>query len=318
MGNLLSFPLLCLQNYIAFRWCFKGSWRQVPLAINGDDIVFRSTPEMCRRWMDTVSSLGLRLSRGKTLVYSSIFSVNSHFFRALRKGSPRALPVVRSSVLCHSVDTPHALAGGMSSFARGFRGEARVRLETLYLRLRRSQVTVSGRSVLRDLRIPVSAESLRRMGWLKREAYYLSLNPLPLPPDFARLGTPTLPAGWSRVPLGRSRGERRRQRESQESFMGLLTSQAWRQVATGPKLQDLTWKLTGRGYLDGWLRWRSDSQLKRGRSRMMRCKVFRDFASFCRVPVSPVYEFEPPPRQRKVWSGKGRSGPVAFVRAQLV
>lgn len=79
MGSLLCFPLLCLQNYIAFRWVFPAS---VPVKINGDDIVFRSSRADYQRWADFVISVGLHLSPGKTLVHSSTFSLNSTFFSA--------------------------------------------------------------------------------------------------------------------------------------------------------------------------------------------------------------------------------------------
>lgn len=86
MGNLLSFPLLCLQNYAAFRWVFPASR---PVKINGDDIVFRCSREEFDRWAKFVGSVGLTLSRGKTVVSSRFFSVNSHFFRARESGTPR-------------------------------------------------------------------------------------------------------------------------------------------------------------------------------------------------------------------------------------
>lgn len=62
MGNLLSFPLLCLQNYIAWRWCFRGAWKSIPVRINGDDIVFRTSRARYQQWAGTVRQLGLRLS----------------------------------------------------------------------------------------------------------------------------------------------------------------------------------------------------------------------------------------------------------------
>jgi hypothetical protein len=40
MGNLLSFPLLCIVNYLGFRY-YTGQ-KDLPVRINGDDIVFRA------------------------------------------------------------------------------------------------------------------------------------------------------------------------------------------------------------------------------------------------------------------------------------
>jgi len=70
MGSLLSFPLLCLQNYIAFRWVFPAS---VPVKINGDDIVFRSTLDQFDRWSAVVGQLGLRLSLYEDVGEFSVF-----------------------------------------------------------------------------------------------------------------------------------------------------------------------------------------------------------------------------------------------------
>jgi len=83
MGNLLSFPLLCLQNYIAFRWSVGAS---APVRINGDDIVFRAPPEVADRWAANVGSLGLTLCVGKTLRDKRFFSLNSTFFSFGFKG----------------------------------------------------------------------------------------------------------------------------------------------------------------------------------------------------------------------------------------
>jgi hypothetical protein len=47
MGNLLCFVLLCLENYCAFRWVFGP---EVPVRINGDDIVFRAKEEDYKKW----------------------------------------------------------------------------------------------------------------------------------------------------------------------------------------------------------------------------------------------------------------------------
>jgi hypothetical protein len=312
MGNLLSFPLLCLQNYIAFRWVVP---RGVPVRVNGDDIVFRATPEVASVWADTVSSLGLRLSRGKTLFSPSVFSVNSSFFRASR-GRPRLIPVVRSAVLQRDVQVPHALGPGLRTFAKGFVGEARIRLEMVYLRCRRKQVTVCGRSLLRDLRLPVQPETLQRLGLLRREAFMLSLPPLPLPLDQVRMGG-TVPEGWERVPLGKRRGDRRRQRSAQESFYGLLLDRAWSVPAIPVRsLAKATWQAARGGYQASWLSWRRKTKLRCLPS-IGRSSCYRKFCSMARVGVHTVWSFDPPLPERKVWVGSGRMIPtsVAFVSA---
>lgn len=299
MGNLLSFPLLCLQNYIAFRWCVGSSWRKIPVRINGDDIVFRAGREVADGWMDTVSALGLKLCRGKTLVSKSIFSLNSTFFRATRL-SVLSVPVLRSSVLGRDVSVPHGLGPGLRTFRAGFVGEARVRAECIYLRWRDKQFSACGRSVLRDLHAPVDPESLVRVGWGRREAFYLDCPPCPLPLDQLRLGRPSLPEGWSRVPVSNHRGQRRRQRCAQESFFGLLSDQAWNLPPVSSRsLQRGTWRETMMGsLLSSWRWWRTRSrrwEKLRGEFRLV-AKRFR-----CRLSL--LWQYDEGRRVKKVWAG---------------
>jgi hypothetical protein len=84
MGQLTSFPLLCLVNYITFRYSIR---RPVPVRINGDDIVFRATPEEVTLWERNVAKGGLTLSLGKTLKHSRAFTLNSTPFWSTRKST---------------------------------------------------------------------------------------------------------------------------------------------------------------------------------------------------------------------------------------
>lgn len=189
MGNLLSFPLLCLQNYAAFTYLVPDP--SVPVLINGDDIVFRATPEVAQRWMDGVSRLGLKLCAGKTLVSKSVYSLNSAFFRARAVGSSR-IPVLRFSSLRDVDVSPHALAPGLSSFREGFTGFAKIKAELVYLHWRKRQFEACGRSILRDLSAPTAKLSLAAAGLLAREAFFLECPPCPLPPSLQRAGVPQL------------------------------------------------------------------------------------------------------------------------------
>jgi hypothetical protein len=83
MGSLLSFPLLCLQNYLAFRWVRHrtGLNQRLPLLINGDDILFQSTRSFSRAWSDTVAGLGLEVELTKTSFSNEFGSLNSTLFR---------------------------------------------------------------------------------------------------------------------------------------------------------------------------------------------------------------------------------------------
>jgi len=84
MGSLLSFPFLCLQNYLAFRWaCSTAGLRgRVPVLINGDDILFQTNVEgFPSRWFSVVGEVGLEVEETKTSVEVSFGSLNSTLLR---------------------------------------------------------------------------------------------------------------------------------------------------------------------------------------------------------------------------------------------
>jgi hypothetical protein len=84
MGSLLSFPFLCLQNYLAFRWSVStfGIRGRVPVVINGDDILFQaSDPSFPDHWFKVVGRVGLEVEETKTSVSFSFGSLNSTLLR---------------------------------------------------------------------------------------------------------------------------------------------------------------------------------------------------------------------------------------------
>nr|QED42896.1 putative RdRp [Leucoagaricus ourmiavirus F] len=92
MGDYLSFPFLCLVNYLT-AWRALGENRT--LMINGDDIAFRAPNDRIRRWEELVEEGGLVLSKGKTLKSDWMFSLNSMFW--VQSGSRmKKLRVVRA------------------------------------------------------------------------------------------------------------------------------------------------------------------------------------------------------------------------------
>jgi len=309
MGNLLSFPLLCLQNYFAFRYLVRDS--AVPVKINGDDIVFRATEPVAHRWMSGVSALGLTLCAGKTMMSPSVFSLNSTFFRATSH-NVRLIPVLRSKVLSEDPELPSSVAGGLSTFCRGATGELRVRAETLYLRRRRVQFCALGRSVKRDLRARVTNEALSRAGMIRQEAFYLSLPPCPLPPCEVKLGTIVcgLPRGWSRVPLVGTRSERSALLAIERSYFGgELVDHVWDRPAVPVEISSRdTWEIAkGTGAVRGWRWWASRTRSRSG--------ITRRFARACRLRLSDAYDYEYPAGERKVWvDGSVLKRAVRFVR----
>nr|UJQ91981.1 MAG: putative RNA-dependent RNA polymerase [Botourmiaviridae sp.] len=84
MGSLLSFPFLCLQNYLAFRWACRsaGVRGRVPVLINGDDILFQTAvPGFPERWLGAVAAVGLEVEETKTSVELEFGSLNSTLLR---------------------------------------------------------------------------------------------------------------------------------------------------------------------------------------------------------------------------------------------
>nr|UJQ92006.1 MAG: putative RNA-dependent RNA polymerase [Magoulivirus sp.] len=314
MGNLFSFPLLCLQNYIAFRYFTRDEG--IPVLINGDDIVFRAPREVSNRWMQGVGSLGLRLSPGKTLVSESFFSLNSAFFFATGSKA-RRIPVLRPALLCRENPAPSGLGGGCRTFARGFRGEAKIRADTLYLRWRSREFAALGRSVLRDLHAGVEPEALVRAGVAKREAFYLSVGlPNPLPLDQVRLGRSTVPDGWVRVSRPRgSRKERRQERAVESVLLARLSDLAWVEKPTSLRaLGSQTWRAAVAGSHASSFRWwlghRNNWKRRRG--------LFRAVAKRFRSDLSLLWSWRAGEKERKVWEYRGLardSRPVRFVSA---
>jgi hypothetical protein len=259
MGNYLSFPLLCLQNYLAFRFAIP---RDVPLRINGDDIVFRCRPHEYEKWKAQVGAAGLVLSAGKTLVSSTVFSLNSCFFRA---GNRRVweIPVIRlKSAVCLS---ENPLAGnGFTRFIRGWKGEARRLLGGMWLRYRKSQIQATGRSV-EGLGIPADNSQLHTANLAVREAFYrgyrscLRLPEQPVP-EVPRSNVSML--DWVKFPTVRLAADGMQihswQKQSREEFSALvwkpsresssvLWSKWWEDLkSTGRESQWLSWKRTTR------------------------------------------------------------------------
>nr|WAK77834.1 MAG: RNA-dependent RNA polymerase [Botourmiaviridae sp.] len=128
MGSFLSFPLLCLQNRIAFL--FSGHTvgidnSEFPCLINGDDILFRSGPQFSAHWMGFVSSLSLEVEKSKTSVSPEYGSLNSTLCR--RYGAfYRVVATVRMGMVREN-ESLDSLAKGFDDFIRGLRGSLRFR-----------------------------------------------------------------------------------------------------------------------------------------------------------------------------------------------
>lgn len=81
MGHILSFPILCLANYIVFKYTFFELGREAPkVLINGDDILFCCTKEEYKSWCYETNKVGLVPSLGKNLFQTDIAQINSVLF----------------------------------------------------------------------------------------------------------------------------------------------------------------------------------------------------------------------------------------------
>lgn len=198
MGSYLSFPFLCLLNYLIFKYSIR---RNVPVRINGDDIVFRCTPEEREVWFKNVGRCGLVLSRGKTLVHPSIFTLNSSMFRAFDRG-PEVVPFIRSKAYFSPLSEIGALGGRYDSFLVGGPKEAKWLLKARFLTRFRSAIWRSQRSLTRGLGIRVPRQVLSIARLLKREYFYLSF---PVEKELPKIKAmwSDIPEGWSCVKVSR-------------------------------------------------------------------------------------------------------------------
>nr|UJQ91947.1 MAG: putative RNA-dependent RNA polymerase [Botourmiaviridae sp.] len=174
MGNLLSFPLLCIVNYLAFRFFVRR--RGVPVKINGDDIVFRATRAEAEKWMDGVGRSGLTLSPGKTLVNDRFFSLNSRFFDSGRK--VRLVPVVRAKPFFWELGRRGFInPRSTSCLSRGLvKGEEGDHFRGLSTRESSLYSGLSRRSVINGLGISCPQSILERVDLFNRERCYLDVD----------------------------------------------------------------------------------------------------------------------------------------------
>jgi len=188
MGFLLSFPLLCLVNYVTFKFFVR---RKVPIKVNGDDIVFRARLEEASAWASGVQRAGLKLSLGKTMVSRSFFSLNSTLFKSKKNSEGVAqVPFIRAKALFGVEDGKNSpffsLRGRLQSFCVGFRGPARDVWMELFLKCNRGFIKRTKCSISRGLGVPLAKHVLQSANLWDRECAYLSLpreKPPPVPLD---------------------------------------------------------------------------------------------------------------------------------------
>lgn len=91
MGSIVSFPVLCVANLLCYwlalnEFLTESGEKEItnphllPVKINGDDILFRSTPRLYEIWLEKIQIAGFKLSVGKNYTHSNTFTINSQCF----------------------------------------------------------------------------------------------------------------------------------------------------------------------------------------------------------------------------------------------
>jgi len=87
MGCIFSFPLLCLTNYLVYKYTIRQVYgkkhllyKRCPVLINGDDILFRATPEFIDQWTKNIKLVGFEKSVGKNFEAKKFCTINSVYF----------------------------------------------------------------------------------------------------------------------------------------------------------------------------------------------------------------------------------------------
>jgi hypothetical protein len=195
MGSLLSFPLLCAQNYFAFRWAVRkhfGANVRMPVLINGDDILFQcKDPSFFGSWVKVVGAVGLEVERTKTSVAEDYGSLNSTLLR-WKSGLLRVVPTLRFGML-RAQPFANSLPRSLHQFASpglpiDVRYRAGVEFTKWHLRtilrtnLAPHELGFSGRFAWRVLRVGGALRAVkRRMDTNPADSLSSSLPSLPCP-----------------------------------------------------------------------------------------------------------------------------------------
>jgi len=104
MGSVLSFFILCLINLCTY-WhavCPEVKrFQDLTVLVNGDDILFRCTPDEYQQWLDTLPYSGLTPSPGKNFYADAYCTVNSILFHVneQRNGEVTTIPFYNVGML---------------------------------------------------------------------------------------------------------------------------------------------------------------------------------------------------------------------------
>jgi hypothetical protein len=105
MGSVLSFPVLCVINLVGYWRSIERAtgktwaWEDLPVLINGDDILFMADQNLYDIWKEEVQALGLSLSVGKNYYSEEICTINSELFTWSNQDGFRHVPYFNAGLL---------------------------------------------------------------------------------------------------------------------------------------------------------------------------------------------------------------------------
>jgi hypothetical protein len=86
MGSVLSFPILCVINFVAYWVSLEEIYGrvhrvcQIPCLIHGDDILFKTTKKHYDHWSNVITRFGLKKSVGKNYFHPKVFTIDSELW----------------------------------------------------------------------------------------------------------------------------------------------------------------------------------------------------------------------------------------------
>nr|UYL94445.1 MAG: putative RNA-dependent RNA polymerase [Sanya botourmia-like virus 3] len=122
MGNLVSFPLLCLLNKACFDIStdlFYGSGTRRVGRFNGDDCLFPGCPRFFRLWREVTGTFGLKVNESKTGISAFWADLNSQpFCRGKRGLNPKPVLSFLRPFRQESDDLVSEVYQGIKTFSR--------------------------------------------------------------------------------------------------------------------------------------------------------------------------------------------------------
>lgn len=199
MGHLLSFPILCIANYLIFRLVYKRMNVPEPnVLVNGDDILFTCSPGVYENWCKTTSECGFFPSLGKNLFSDKVAQINSVLFRV----DTALVPGTEDTFFVRNVcEIPYYNFGLLTKRGKGRTGDDQSNVQRLTNDKQRLSVIMDIRRELVDNLIPIFGEKPLKV--LFKKHYYFIMKEFELATGLNLLEIPNDPrwkAFFSSIP----------------------------------------------------------------------------------------------------------------------